>query len=170
MQTSPRSEQASGSFHIRILAPVSDDAVIRNESLVERDDRFPLRNDPGYSVKEGIAALTAHSTPFDAADASGERSIASAESEERSVIGAAGHGVSTARSLKPFVCPEIEDVVQVDIGQERRDHALNAKDNFRTGLGLAPVNPRSDRGLQVGWPEVELSVGSRFCRLRRRFL
>ena len=49
-------------------------------------------------------------------------------------------------------------------------HALNAKDNFRTGLGLAPVNPRSDRGLRVGWPEVESSVGSRFCRLRRRFL
>ena len=52
----------------------------------------------------------------------------------------------------------------------RGDHALNAKDNFRTRLGLAPVNPRSDRGLRVGWPEVESSVGSRFCRLRRGFL
>ena len=49
-------------------------------------------------------------------------------------------------------------------------YALNAKDNFRTGLGLTPVKPPSERGLRRGWSEVESSVGSRFCRLRRRFL
>ena len=39
--------------------------------------------------------------------------------------------ISFRRPVSPLVRPEIEDVVQVDIGQERRGHALNAKDNFR---------------------------------------
>ena len=47
------------SSHPGIVAAIGDDAVIRNESLVQRRDGFPSGNDPEYSVKEGIAALSA---------------------------------------------------------------------------------------------------------------
>ncbi|WP_038967992.1 hypothetical protein, partial [Bradyrhizobium diazoefficiens] len=33
----------------------------------------------------------------------------------------------------PLVGPEIEDVVQEDVGKERADGSLNAKDNFAVG-------------------------------------
>jgi hypothetical protein len=34
-------------------------------------------------------------------------------------------------ALPPLLRPQIEDIVQVDVGQQRRDDALNAKGNFR---------------------------------------
>jgi hypothetical protein len=44
------------------------------------------------------------------------------------------HDDHVARGLvpSPAVGPQIESVVQVDVGEQRRDGSLNAKDNFRS--------------------------------------
>ncbi len=38
--------------------------------------------------------------------------------------------VAVAMAPTPLVCPQVHDIVQVDVGEQRRDDALNAKGNF----------------------------------------
>ena len=59
------------------------------------------------------------------------RVVLALEADNRVVRIAHDNHLARRLTSPPLTNPEIVDVVQVDIREQRRNHALNAKDNFR---------------------------------------
>ena len=53
------------------------------------------------------------------------------ETDDRIIRVAHDNHIALGMALPPLADPQVIDVVQVDIREERRNYALNAKDNFR---------------------------------------